>query len=355
MSTQSDSQASSQLKRKASVDDIEPPPKKTKGGEFQSTLPASGSQGGSGSTKRPAKQPTNATIPTNLSLPSPTPGTVKISSWNVAGLRAAQKKGFKIYVEAEKPDILVLTETKMNERPVDLYIDSQFKYRYWNIAVKKGYAGTAVFSKIEPIKVTYTLPDVTMPDMVKGRLVILEFETCFLVCTYVPNAGQGLKNMEGKVEWQRAFEKHVRDLDTQKPVIWAGDINVAPTEKDLTNPKSNWNRTAGYTAIECSWYANFLNPKKNKDSAGTSQEEDGEAPPAPGKFFDVWRKRNPTVKHFSYFSFLRSCREKGIGWRLDMFTVSERIYARVKTCEIRDEVYGASDHVPIIMEIEGDL
>jgi AP endonuclease-1 len=144
--------------------------------------------------------------------------------------------------------------------------------------------------------------------------------------------------MGRKLDWQQAFELEVRRLDALKPVIWAGDVNCAPESIDLTNPKPNWNKTAGHTAQETNFFRSFLNP-----------------PEPATKFVDVWRRRNPTRQTFTYFSFGRGCREKGIGWRLDMFVVSERLYDRVRTCDIRAEVYGPSDHLPIVMEIEGEL
>ncbi|KAG9046056.1 hypothetical protein FS837_005176 [Tulasnella sp. UAMH 9824] len=307
----------------------------------------------------------NKTIPDVIEIPPVTPGTIKICSWNVAGYRACQNKGFKRYVEAEVPDILLLTETKMNDVPVDPFIDNLYPHRYWNIAKQKGYgesrrriphfglppAGTAIFSKIKPLNVSYVLPDIATPDLVKGRLVILEFETLYLVGTYVVNAGQNLKTMNSKVEWQRAFTAHIRHLDSQKPVIWAGDLNVAPTAKDLSRPKTNWNKSAGYTAIETEAFAEILNPKPSEAEDG----EEADDTPTPGKFIDVWRKMNPEEQDFTYYSMMRKCREKGIGWRLDMFVVSERIYSRIKTCEIRGEIYGGSDHVPIVAEVEAPL
>ncbi|KAG9019567.1 hypothetical protein FRB90_000475 [Tulasnella sp. 427] len=262
---------------------------------------------------------TNMTIPEVIEgIPPATPGTVKICSWNVAGYRACQKKGFRRYVEAEAPDILLLTETKMNDVPVDPFIDNLYPHRYWNIATKKGYAGTAIFSKIKPLNVTYVLPDIATPDLVKGRLVIMEFETLYFIGTYVVNAGQKLKTMDSKIEWQRAFTAHLRHLDSQKPVIWAGDLNVAPTAKDLSNPKPNWNKSAGYTAIETEAFAEILNPKEAEDA------KESEGSTSPGKFVDVWRQMNPDEKDFTYYSFLRKCREKGIGWRLDMCTSKTR-------------------------------
>ncbi|KIO32504.1 hypothetical protein M407DRAFT_18557 [Tulasnella calospora MUT 4182] len=161
--------------------------------------------------------------------------------------------------------------------------------------------------------------------------------------------------MDSKVEWQRAFTAHIRHLDSQKPVIWAGDLNVAPTAKDLSRPKNNWNKSAGYTVIETEAFAEILDPKASEPEDGEINEDDGDAPSPPGKFVDVWRKMNPDEQDFTYYSMMRKCREKGIGWRLDMFVVSERIYSRIKTCEIRGEIYGGSDHVPIVAEVEAPL
>ncbi|KAG9010925.1 hypothetical protein FRB94_009405 [Tulasnella sp. JGI-2019a] len=347
------------LKRKASFEGLQQTDsKKAKDQRGDTSGPAAQEAASS-------KQPTNVTLPVNITFPSPTPDTVKIASWNVAGLRASLKKvctfvdgmaliltpfvpgrrykGFKFYVEAEDPDILILTETKINDVPMEPVLDSRYPHRYWNIAKQKGYAGTAAFSKHKPISVGYVLPDIKTPDIVKGRLVILEFESCWVVGTYVPNAGQKLKSMDAKVEWQRAFQLHMQHLDSQKPVIWTGDQNVAHTPLDLTNSKSNWDKTPGHTAIECEWFRDFL-----KGPESTSNEDTT-------SFVDVWRRMNPKLQHYTYFSMMRKCREKGIGWRLDMFVLSQRLYSRVKTCVIRDEIYGASDHVPIVLELEGTL
>lgn len=289
-------------------------------------------------------QPTNLVIPTPLVLSKAAEGVTRIASWNICGLAAATKKGFKFYVEAEDPDVLVLTETKTNEIPVDPLLINRYPHRYWSIASKKGYAGTAILSKQPALNVSYNLPGHPEPESVKGRLVTLEFEGLWLVATYVPNAGQQLKTLSVKEEWNKHFEKYIRHLDSSKPVVWVGDLNVAPTALDLTHPKPNWNKTAGYTASETEAYARILNPP---DTAG----ED----PKPGKLIDVWRQQHPDWKHFTYFSYRFKCREKGIGWRLDMFVVSERLMDKIKECEIRSEIYGASDHCPIILDVLGKL
>ncbi|KAJ7120508.1 Endonuclease/exonuclease/phosphatase [Mycena crocata] len=286
-------------------------------------------------------QPTNKVLPVNILFPERTPGTLRLATWNVCGLAASQKKGFKYYVEAEDPDILVLTETKVNNEPMDLALKARFPHSYWSISDKKTYSGTAILSKYKPLSVTTTLPGHPDPTHVKGRIVTLEFANCFVVGTYVVNAGAELKTLNEKKEWNRHFEAYIRDLDKRKPVIWTGDLNVAPTELDLANPKPNWNKTAGYTEAETTAYKNILNPPESATDAN--------------KFVDIWRRLHPTDRQYTYFSYRFNCRLKGIGWRLDMFVLSERIADRVKMCEIRSEIYGASDHCPLVMELDGLL
>ncbi|KAI0306311.1 Endonuclease/exonuclease/phosphatase [Multifurca ochricompacta] len=298
----------------------------------------------------PNGQPTNKVLPVKISFPPRAEDTSRIVSWNICGLASSQKKGFKYYVEAEDPDILILTETKVNDEPADLALASRFPYRYWSISEKKTYSGTAILSKHKPLSVDKTLPGHPDPKSIKGRIVTLEFEGYYVVGTYVVNAGQGLKTLEAKKTWNHHFEAYIRDLDRKKPVMWAGDLNVAPTaigtstpavvglyltSSDLSNPKTNWNKSAGYTEAETSAFARILNPP-NCDA---------------GKLVDVWRKLHPDDHHYTYFSYRFNCRAKGIGWRLDAFVLSERIVDRVKTCEIRSEIYGASDHCPIVLEI----
>ncbi|KAJ6502350.1 Endonuclease/exonuclease/phosphatase [Mycena sanguinolenta] len=286
-------------------------------------------------------QPTNKVLPVNIVFPERIPGTLRLATWNVCGLAASQKKGFKYYVEAEDPDILVLTETKVNNEPVDLALKARFPYWHWSISDKKTYSGTAILSKHKPLSVTTTLPGHPDPTYVKGRIVTLEFENSYVVGTYTVNAGTNLKTLDEKKEWNIHFETYIRDLDKTKPVIWTGDLNVAPTEIDLTNAKSNWNKTPGYTEAETTSFKNILDPP--------------ESVPDAKKFVDVWRSLHPTDRQYTYFSYRFNCREKGIGWRLDMFVLSERMADRVKMCEIRSEIYGASDHCPLVMEIEGAL
>ncbi|KAI0807326.1 Endonuclease/exonuclease/phosphatase [Fomes fomentarius] len=290
-------------------------------------------------------QPTNKVLPVQISFPPKIEGTVRIAAWNICGLAAAQKKGFRYYVEAEDADIVVLTETKVNNDPVDPALTQRYPHRHWAISNKKTYSGTAILSKVKPLSVDYTLPGHPDAAAVKGRIVTLEFESCYLVGTYVVNAGTGLKTLDAKKEWNEHFEAYIRVLDQKKPVIWTGDLNVAPTAIDLANPKTNWNKTPGYTEAETSSFARILNTGESAES------HDPEA----GKFVDVWRKLHPDLRHYTYFSYRFNCREKGLGWRLDMFVVSERLEDRVKMCEIRSEIYGASDHCPVVLELAGAL
>ncbi|KAI9511125.1 Endonuclease/exonuclease/phosphatase [Russula earlei] len=300
----------------------------------------------------PNGQPTNKVLPVKILFPPRAENATRIASWNICGLASSQRKGFKYYVEAEDPDILILTETKVNDEPADPALTSRFPYRYWSISEKKTYcmpyslfhhddlssfrlAGTAILSKHKPLSVDKTLPGHPDPSSVKGRIITLEFENNYVIGTYVVNAGTGLKTLDAKKLWNHHFETYIRELDKKKAVIWAGDLNVAPTAIDLSNPKTNWNKTPGYTEAETTAFSNILIPPGD-DTV---------------KFVDVWRKLHPHDRHYTYFSFRFNCRAKGIGWRLDMFVLSERIVNRVKMCEIRSDIYGASDHCPVVLEI----
>ncbi|TKA56160.1 hypothetical protein B0A53_01450 [Rhodotorula sp. CCFEE 5036] len=287
--------------------------------------------------------PTNLTVPDDLEpFPRPPEGCIRISAWNVAGLRASEKKGFSRYVNAEDADILVVTETKTPEMDLPA-LNDRYEYRYWGDHAKKGHAGTAIFSKIKPLNVTrgFQASDEVSAADSEGRMITLEFENTYLVGTYVPNAGAGLKTLPEKEKWNRAFETYLRELDAKKPVIWCGDLNVVATPIDIRNWKTNYNKSAGCTDSEINAFKAQLNPE---EGAGHQ------------RLVDVWRERNPELEgHYSYYSYKFSCREKGIGWRLDYHVVSERILPKVKSCEIRAGIWGASDHVPLILDIEGPV
>ncbi|KAF8343897.1 Endonuclease/exonuclease/phosphatase [Cantharellus anzutake] len=269
--------------------------------------------------------PTNKVLPAVLKF-DPKQG-VRIVSWNICGLAAAIKKGLLKYLTAEDPDIIVLTETKVNQPPADPSLVDRFPHRYWSVSEKKGQAGTAILSKYMPLSVTYNLPGYDNPSVVKGRIVTLEFNEFWLIGTYVPNAGAELKTLGIKNAWNTAFQTYIHNLDRTKPVIWAGDLNVAPTSKDLKNDKSNWNKTAGYTSDECSAFARILEnlsptatsqvSKTGDESSITNIPKSVQVSPT-SRLLDIWRETHPDDEHYTYFSFRFNCRAKQVGWRLDM-------------------------------------
>ncbi|CAG8475727.1 7004_t:CDS:2 [Funneliformis caledonium] len=288
-----------------------------------------------------AKKEEQTPIPTNTKMPESfsfekREGTIKFASWNVSGLKSALKKGFKTYVEAEDADILCLQETKVNTELEGVVDHQKYKYRWWGFEEKKGYAGTVVFSKINPISVSFGLSTHPDPKVTEGRVITLEFETLYYVACYVPNAGEKLVRLKEKIIWDEAMEKYLKQLDEKKPVIWAGDLNVAHKPIDLARPETN-KKTPGFTPEERRDFDRILNEGKNK-------------------FVDTWRHFHPnTLRHYTYFSYRFQCRSKIIGWRLDYHVVSERILNRVVESEIRLHAYGASDHVPIVLVIKDDL
>ncbi|PSR75406.1 hypothetical protein PHLCEN_2v9164 [Hermanssonia centrifuga] len=223
--------AASSSKRKATTAGDE-----SDSGPLRATKKAKSSETGETSANA---QPTNKVLPVHIEFPPKASGSWRIATWNICGLAASSKKGFKFYVEAEDADILVLTETKVNNDPADPLLTQRYPHRYWSIAEKKSYSGTAILSKIKPLSVDYTLPGHPDPKSVKGRIVTLEFKSLYLVGTYVVNAGTGLKTLDAKKEWNVHFEKYIRDLDKKKPVIWTGDLNVAPTAIGRVKPPND--------------------------------------------------------------------------------------------------------------------
>ncbi|CAD6570561.1 MAG: hypothetical protein CYPHOPRED_004000 [Cyphobasidiales sp. Tagirdzhanova-0007] len=284
--------------------------------------------------------PTNTTFPIEVIFEAKKPGTTRLSTWNVCGLSACTKKGFDFYVRAENADILVITETKSEKEVNNETLNARYPFRYWGADPKKGQSGTAVLSKLKPLEVTMGLPTLDS-ETTQGRCITLEFEKYHLVATYTPNSGEKLKNMDHKKQWNEAFEIYLRSLDSRKPVIWGGDFNCAPTDKDIRHAKPNWNKTPGFTQAESDGYFAQLNP-----AADSGYEP----------LIDVWRERHPdTVGSYTYYSYRFKCREKGIGWRLDSWILSKRIASLASMCEIRHESYGASDHVPVVLDLDGTL
>ncbi len=251
----------------------------------------------------------------------------KIISWNVNGIRAVEKKGFDSIVEGMELDILCLQETKAQDDQVHkVLVDSGYNFTS-NSAVRKGYSGTAIMSKTEPIKVT---PDIGLDNHdQEGRVLAAEYNDFYLVNVYVPNSGSELARLDYRKQWDIDFLAYLKALEEKKPVILCGDLNVAHQPIDLANPKNNYNKTAGYTQVEIDGMDNFL---KNG-------------------FVDTFRMKYPKKVAYSWWSYRFSARARNIGWRIDYFLVSESIAPLVKDAFILPEVVG-SDHCPVGIKIE---
>ena len=248
---------------------------------------------------------------------------MKLISWNVNGLRACVDKGFFEFLKSENPDIMCLQETKLQPEQAT---QIQNYYEYWNSADKKGYSGTAIFSKNEPINVTYDL-GIDIHDH-EGRVITAEYDRFYLVTVYVPNSQEGLKRLDYRMQWEDDFRAYVKKLDEIKPVIICGDMNVAHKEIDLKNPKTN---------------------RKN---AGFTDEERGKMTELLGAgFIDTYRYIYPEAEgKYSWWSYRFNARKNNAGWRIDYFIVSERFKDNIKSVDILSEVYG-SDHCPVVLEI----
>lgn len=250
---------------------------------------------------------------------------MKLVSWNVNGLRAIYKKGFEESFKKLDADIFCIQETKMQEGQIEL--DLQGYYQYYNYAERKGYSGTAIFTKKEPLNVSYGI-GIEEHDK-EGRVITLEFDKFYMVNCYTPNSGRELARLEYRMDWEEAFKKYLIELDKQKPVIICGDLNVAHTEIDLKNPKSN-RKNAGFTDEERSKIDNLLN-------AG---------------FTDTFRKIYPDKEGaYTWWSYMFNARANNAGWRIDYFLVSDRISKNIKDAYIYSEIMG-SDHCPVGLEIE---
>ena len=248
---------------------------------------------------------------------------MKLVSWNVNGLRAVLKKGFMDYFNRVDADVFCLQETKLQEGQVDLELSGY--HTYWNYAVKKGYSGTAVFTKIKPLSEYYGI-GIEEHDQ-EGRVITLEFETFFLVTVYTPNSKRELLRLSERMKWEDAFLAYIRNLDKKKPVIICGDLNVAHKEIDLKNPKNNL-KNPGFTIEERNKFTKLL------DSG----------------FTDVFRKLYPDTIKYSWWSYMFNARKNNAGWRIDYFVVSDRFYKNVNDCCIHNEIMG-SDHCPVTLDI----
>jgi exodeoxyribonuclease-3 len=249
---------------------------------------------------------------------------MKLVSWNVNGLRACVKKGFLEYFKEVNADIFCVQETKLQEGQIDL--DLEGYEQYWNYAVKKGYSGTAVFTKKKPLSVKYGL-GIEEHDQ-EGRVITLEFDEFHLVNVYTPNSQRGLARLDYRVLWEDAFRSHLKDLDSVKPVILCGDLNVAHKEIDLKNPKTN-TKNAGFTIEERGKITELL--------------EEG--------FIDTFRYFYPDKEEvYSWWSYMRKARERNSGWRIDYFIVSQALRGLLKDAQIHSHIMG-SDHCPVFLEI----
>lgn len=249
---------------------------------------------------------------------------MKCISWNVNGLRACVTKGFLDYFKDMDADFFCLQETKLQAGQIDLELPGY--YQYWNYAQKKGYSGTAIFAKEEPISTVYGLGDEELDT--EGRIITLEYPAFYLVTCYTPNAQQGLARIEHRLKWDAAFRRHLVQLDQRKPVIACGDLNVAHQEIDLKNPASN-RGNAGFSDEERESFGELL-------QAG---------------FTDSFRHLNPDATGiYSWWSYRFNARKNNAGWRIDYFIVSNRIADRILDTPIYTDVFG-SDHCPVGIEL----
>ncbi len=250
---------------------------------------------------------------------------MKFISWNVNGLRACVQKGFYDYFQSADADVFCLQETKM--QPGQAQIETPGYLQFWNSAEKKGYSGTAVFTRREPLAVTYDIGD--SAHVGEGRAITLEFPELYLVTVYTPNSQEGLARLPYRMEWEDAFRAYLKGLDEKKPVVVCGDMNVAHEEIDLKNPKSN------------------------RRNAGFSDEERAKMTELLGSgFTDTFRYLYPDLTGaYSWWSYRFKAREKNAGWRIDYFLVSDRLRDQIRAAEIHSDVLG-SDHCPVSLVLE---
>ncbi len=250
---------------------------------------------------------------------------MRFISWNVNGLRACVGKNFMEYFNEADADIFCVQETKMQEG--QLTLDTKGYSQYWNYAEKKGYSGTAVFTKKEPLSVNYGI-GVEEHDH-EGRVITLEFDNYYFITVYVPNSQDGLKRLDYRMCWEDDFLNYIKKLDRKKPVIYCGDLNVAHEEIDLKNPSTN-HMNAGFSDEERGKFSDVL-------AAG---------------FVDSFRYLYPdAVGAYSWWSYRMKARERNAGWRIDYFVVSEKLKSAIKEAKIHSEIMG-SDHCPVELEID---
>lgn len=249
----------------------------------------------------------------------------KFISWNVNGLRACMEKGFYDYFKEVDADIFCVQETKLQEGQIDFSPEGY--YSYWNYAEKKGYSGTAIFTKEKPTSVSYGI-NIEEHDK-EGRVITLEFDDYYFITCYTPNSQRELLRLDYRMEWETAFLEYIKELDKVKSVIFCGDLNVAHNEIDLKNPKTN-HKNAGFTDEERGKFSKLLD-------AG---------------FIDTFRYFYPDVTdRYSWWSYMFKAREKNAGWRIDYFVASKALEGRLKAADIHSEILG-SDHCPVELVID---
>ena len=250
---------------------------------------------------------------------------MKFISWNVNGIRAVIKKGFYEFMNEYNPDIICIQETKAHKEQVDLVLPN-YPYQYWNSAVKKGYSSTAIFSKKEPLNIINDI-GIEKHDQ-EGRVITLEFKEYYLVTVYTPNSKRELLRLDYRIVWDKDFFEFIKNLEEKKPVIFCGDLNVAHTEIDLKNPKTN-RSNPGFTDEERNGFSNIVN----------------------NGFIDTFRELNKEGGHYTWWSYMFQARARDIGWRIDYFCISDSLKENLKDSYILKDVLG-SDHAPVVMEFK---
>ncbi len=253
---------------------------------------------------------------------------MKLISWNVNGLRAVMKKGFMEYFNSVDADMFCLQEIKMQEGQLEM--DLPGYHQYYNYAVKKGYSGTAIFTKKEPLSVSYGI-DIEEHDQ-EGRVITAEYENFYLVTCYTPNSKRGLERLDYRQVWEKDFREYLNTLKVKKPVVLCGDLNVAHKEIDLKNPDTN-HKNAGFTDEERRCFTELL--------------DDG--------YIDAFRYFYPDkVDAYSWWSYMRKARDRNVGWRIDYFVVSDSFKDQLVDASIDHDILG-SDHCPVILEVNDGI
>lgn len=253
---------------------------------------------------------------------------MKLISWNVNGLRACVGKGFLEYFESVDADIFCVQEIKLQEGQIDLQVDGY--HQYWNYALKKGYSGTAVFTKEKPLTVKYGVGDLLTEG--EGRILTLEYPQFYLVNVYSPNAQRDLARLPFRLEWEEDMRAYLKKLDKMKPVILCGDLNVAHQEIDIRNVKSNIGNSG------------FTDEERGKMTALLAEG-----------FIDTFRYVHPDkTDAYTWWSYMNKVRERNIGWRIDYFIASKRLAPKLKNADIHPNILG-SDHCPIVLEMDSAL